>query len=176
MSSPEPRGEERVSYIALGTNLGARLLNLAEARRHLTSLGALRLGPVIETPALLPAEDATPQPAYLNTVDELTTTLGPMALFEQLKRIERHMGRRASTRWAPRIIDLDLILFDDVVMTTERLTVPHPRMHERRFVLEPLAHLAPTAEHPVLRLTMRALLHQRFGARFFGAGMLGVRP
>lgn len=146
------------AFIALGTNLGARLLNLAEARRQLASLGTLRLGPVIETPALLPPEDPTPQPAYLNTVDELTTALGPLELFEQLKRIERRMGRRTTTRWAPRIIDLDLILFDDVVLTTERLTIPHPRMHERRFVLEPLAHLAPMLEHPVLHLTMRALL------------------
>ncbi|PZR09100.1 MAG: 2-amino-4-hydroxy-6-hydroxymethyldihydropteridine diphosphokinase [Archangium gephyra] len=151
-------GERGQAFVALGTNLGDRLLNLNEARRHLASLGELRRGPVLETPALLPPEDPTPQPDYLNTVDELTTSLSPRALFTELKRIERHMGRRVTTRWAPRIIDLDLILFGEVTMNTEGLTIPHPRMHERRFVLEPLAHLAPELRHPLTGQSTRALL------------------
>lgn len=152
------RADTHRAFIALGTNLGDRLLNLSEARRQLASLGELRTGPVIETPALLPPEDPTPQPAYLNSVDALTTALSPRELFTELKRIERHMGRRVTTRWAPRIIDLDLILFDDLVHADESLTIPHPRMHERRFVLEPLAQLAPDLRHPLLGQSMRALL------------------
>lgn len=155
-SRAEPRRHR--AFIALGTNLGDRLLNLSEARRQLASLGSLRRGLVIETPALLPPEDPTPQPAYLNSVDELSTTLSPRELFTNLKRIERHMGRRLTTRWAPRIIDLDLILFDDLVHTDDTLIIPHPRMHERRFVLEPLAHLAPNLRHPLNGQSVQALL------------------
>ena len=145
-------------YVALGTNLGDRLLNLSEARRRLAQLGAHRPGPVLETPALLPPGDPTPQPDYLNSVDQLDTTLGPVALFHQLKRIERLMGRRVSTRWAPRIIDLDLILYGEEVLQTPELTVPHASMHQRRFVLWPLAALAPGLRHPLLGQSVRELL------------------
>lgn len=136
------------SYIALGTNLGNRLLNLAEARRRLALLGVLKAGPVIETPALLPRGDSSPQPAYLNSVDALETSLTVEELFRALKRIERMMGRQVSTRWAPRIIDLDLLLFGKSQFQSAELTVPHPSMQLRRFVLEPLAILAPDAWHP----------------------------
>lgn len=128
------------SYVALGTNLGNRLLNLAEATRRLRLLGSVREGLVIETPALLPPENPTPQPAYLNTVVELTTSLGPVELFHQLKRIERIMGRVTTTRWAARVIDLDLILFGDLTLDTPELTIPHPRAHERDFVKRPLRY------------------------------------
>lgn len=145
-------------YVALGSNLGDRLLNLSEARRRLAQLGTHRPGPVLQTPALLPKGDSTPQPDYLNSVDELDTTLPPVALFHQLKRIERLMGRRVSTRWAPRIIDLDLVLYGDEVIETPELTVPHTSMHQRRFVLWPLAVLAPEVRHPLLRQSVRELL------------------
>ena len=146
------------SYIALGTNLGDRLLNLGEARRRLRSLGPCIPGSVIETAALLPPEDPTPQPAYLNTVDALDSPLEAEALFQRLKAIERRMGRRGTTRWAPRLIDLDLVLHGDTVLDTPDLTVPHPRMHERRFVLEPLVALDANAMHPVLHRSARQLL------------------
>lgn len=146
-----------LAYVALGTNLGRRLDNLAEARRRLSALGVHRAGPVLETAAWLPPEDPTPQPPYLNSVDELDTALAPVALFTALKRIERQMGRVVTARWAPRIIDLDLVLFGELELESEALTVPHPRMHERPFVLKPLAVLAPHALHPRLRQTMRAL-------------------
>lgn len=151
-------------YVALGTNLGDRLLNLAEARRRLALLGEHVAGPVLETDALLPPEDPTPQPRYLNAVDQLDTRLSAVELFHALKHIERQMGRVVTTRWAPRLIDLDLVLFGDLVLETEALTVPHPGLHQRRFVLEPLAALAPDALHPGLRQTARALL-RRLSAR-----------
>lgn len=128
------------AYVALGTNLGNRLLNLHEATRQLRLLGELREGLVIETPALLPPENPAPQPPYLNTVVELTTPLRAVALFHHLKRIERVMGRVTTTRWAPRIIDLDLILFGAQTLSTPELTVPHPRAHQRDFVKRPLRY------------------------------------
>lgn len=146
------------AYVALGTNLGDRLLNLAEARRRLRAFGALTPGPVLETEALLPEEDRTPQPRYLNSVDRLETQLSARALFRALKRSEREMGRVLTTRWAPRLIDLDLVLFGDEAFSSPELTVPHPRMHERRFVLEPLAFHAPALVHPASGLRVAELL------------------
>ena len=133
-----------LAYVALGSNLGDRLLNLSEARRRLSHLGAWRRGPVVETAALLPAEDQAPQPAYLNTVDEVRTALAPHALHAALLAIETQMGRRRSTRWAPRVIDLDLVLYDALSLHTPTLTLPHPRMQQRRFVLAPLQFLRRT--------------------------------
>ena len=151
-------------YVALGTNLGDRLLNLSEARRRLALLGEHVVGPVLETEALRPRGDPTTQPNYLNSVDQLDTSLRPLALFHALKHIERQMGRTVATRWAPRIIDLDLILFADEVLQSPELTVPHPAMQQRRFVLEPLAALAPGALHPLLGRTARELLADRRAA------------
>lgn len=148
-------------HLALGTNEGNRLRNLAEATRRLATapgVTVLRKGPVLETPALLPPGDDTPQPPYLNTVLELATTLTPRELFELAKRIEREMGRRTATRWAPRIIDLDVVLWGERVVNEPGLEIPHPAMHGRRFVLAPLVVLAPDARHPLLGKTMRELL------------------
>lgn len=148
-------------FLALGTNVGDRLLNLAEATRRVSLVPGVTVvarGPVIETPALLPPGDRTPQPDYLNTVIALETSLSPRALFEAVKRIERDMGRVATTRWAPRIIDLDLVLWGERVVKEPGLVIPHPAMHERLFVLAPLAAIAPDAVHPVLGKSMRALL------------------
>ncbi len=149
-----------LAYVALGTNLGDRLLNLAEARRRLARLGALRAGPVLETKALLPPGDRAPQPKYLNSAVELSTSLSARALFVALKRIEREMGRAVTTRWAPRLIDLDLVLFGDEVVRDADLVVPHPGLALRRFVLEPLAVLAPGAVHPLEGVTVGALLRR----------------
>ena len=149
-----------LAYVALGSNLGDRLLNLAEATRRLAALGAVRAGPVLETEALLPPTDRTPQPPYLNSVVELETGLAARALFVALKRIEREMGRVVTTRWAPRLIDLDLVLFGDEVVAQEDLVVPHPGLVSRRFVLEPLAVLAPGARHPAEGVTVLELLRR----------------
>ncbi len=126
------------AYVALGTNLGDRLLNLAEARRQLRLLGALTEGLVFETRALRMPGDTAPQPDYLNTVDRLETGLGPLALLRQLQRIEALMGRRRTYRWGPRVIDLDLILHGAQTMRSAALTLPHPRAHQRDFVRWPL--------------------------------------
>jgi 2-amino-4-hydroxy-6-hydroxymethyldihydropteridine diphosphokinase len=144
------RVDERV-FVAVGTNLGDRLGNVVEARRRLQASPAVQVvatSPLLETPALLLPHDL-PQPDFLNGVFELRTTLEPGDLLTLLLAVERSMGRVRTTRWAPRVIDLDLVLFGSRVVEGGRLTVPHPGLASRRFVLEPLASLAPEVRHPV---------------------------
>lgn len=149
-------------HLALGSNLGDRRAALEEATRRLGELAGTTVvarSGVVETPALLPPEDPTPQPDYLNAVVLVQTTLSPRELFGAVKALERAMGRTATTRWAPRVIDVDLVLWGDVVVNDGDLVIPHPRMHQRRFVLEPLVELSPDAVHPVLHRTMSQLLN-----------------
>lgn len=156
-ASGRSRTPSAEAFIALGSNEGDRLLNLGEAKRRLALLGALTSGPLLETEAVLAPGDRTPQARYLNTVVSLRTALDTHALHAALKRIERLMGRRETTRWGPRVIDLDLLVRGDEVIATPALTVPHPRLHERAFVLGPLAALAPELVVPTVGQTVRAL-------------------
>lgn len=113
------------------------------------------MAPIIETePAGGP-----PQGPFLNTVVEIDTTLAPRALLQTLQAIERQLGRVPSTeRWGPRPIDLDILLYGDRAVNEPDLEIPHPRLHERLFVLQPLAQLSPECIHPVLRKPIVALL------------------
>jgi 2-amino-4-hydroxy-6-hydroxymethyldihydropteridine diphosphokinase len=150
-----------VAFVALGSNLGDRLANFGRALAALEAVPgvtALSEGPLLETEALLPPGDPTPQPKYLNSVVRLETTLTPRQLFDALKAVERELGRTPAPKWSPRIIDLDLLLFGDRVVHEPGLDVPHPALHTRRFVLEPLAALAPEVRHPVLGKTALELL------------------
>lgn len=143
-------------YVGLGANLGDRAKNLAAARRALSSLGThFAASPIYETE---PWGVDDPQPWYLNQVCRFETTLPPDELVRRLLRIEEQLGRVRNAVNAARIIDLDLLLYDDVVLNEPRVTVPHPRMHERAFVLAPLTKLAPGARHPVLHETVARLL------------------
>jgi len=151
---------ERV-FVALGSNLGDRQALLDEAARRVARLPETRVisvAPVIQTAALLPPGSTIGQPDYLNTVAELRTGFEPGPLLVALKGIERAMGRTVTTRWAPRLIDLDLILFGDRVLESAELQVPHPGLASRRFVLEPLVALAPNLFHPVLKVPLAQLL------------------
>lgn len=143
-------------YVALGSNLGDRRAHLDNAVR---ALKPTRVSAYLETPALLAPGDATPQPPYLNAVAELDTELEPRQLLNHLRWLESGQGRPAErTRWAPRTLDLDIVLFGDRVIDEPQLKVPHPEMHKRLFVLEPLAELAPEVVHPVFKKTVRELL------------------
>ena len=143
-------------YIGLGTNLGRREENLEkaiEAMAQLPTVRLLRRSRLYDSAAFGP-----PQPRYLNAVVELSCGLKPVELLHRLKAIEAALGRVTTERWQPRPIDLDIVLWPGVCLQEGALMVPHPELHKRRFVLEPLCELAPDELHPVLGQSLKALL------------------
>jgi 2-amino-4-hydroxy-6-hydroxymethyldihydropteridine diphosphokinase len=131
-----------LAYVGLGANLGDREAAIRAAGAR---LGARRMSRIVETEPW----GYTEQPPFLNAVAEVQTDLEPRAFLERLLEIERSLGRtRDGPRWGPRVIDLDLLVHGDAVVDAEGLTVPHPRLQERAFVLEPLAELAPSLNIP----------------------------
>ena len=156
-------GATKKIYLALGSNLGDRAANLAEAVRKLAEcqVRVLRCSRLYETEPM----GLRAQPWFLNQVVEAETDLFPLQLLARTLEIERELGRRRTLPNAPRTLDIDILLFGGFVVDTPRLRIPHPRMNDRRFVLEPLAELAPDLRHPVTRRTIRdnlaATLSQR---------------
>lgn len=142
-------------YLALGTNLGDRSANLRAAiGALLPEVKVLAESKIYETPPW----GIENQPAFLNMAVKCETTLKPEPLLKCLKQLEARLGREKSFRWGPRLIDLDILFYDDLLFESDALTLPHPRLHERAFVLVPLADIAPEYIHPVLRKTIRELL------------------
>ena len=150
-------------YLALGSNLGDRERNLAAALRRLQPLVR------VEAVSALYETDPVPegQPAFLNACCRAVTGLQPRALLRHLHEVERELGRRTSERWGPRPIDIDLLLYWGVVIEEDGLSVPHPELTNRPFVLIPLAELAAKLKHPVLGRTIRSLAKEadRAGVR-----------
>ncbi|HEX5708685.1 MAG TPA: 2-amino-4-hydroxy-6-hydroxymethyldihydropteridine diphosphokinase [Pyrinomonadaceae bacterium] len=154
--SERERTEAR-AYVSLGSNLGDRAGNLLLGVRGMldANLRVARLSSVYETEPV----DFTDQPAFLNAVAELAPPLpAPEQLLARLLRIEYALGRRREVRRGPRTLDLDLLVYGVEVRATDLLTLPHPRLHLRRFALAPLAELAPDAAHPLLDKTFAELL------------------
>jgi 2-amino-4-hydroxy-6-hydroxymethyldihydropteridine diphosphokinase len=146
------------AYIALGSNLGDRRANLDAALDRLRATPNVEVVCVsspFENPAVGGPDDSPP---FLNAAAELRTTLAAHALLHRLLEIERELGRVRREKWEPRVIDLDLLLYGDKVLSSQELIVPHPLMHERRFVLQPLAEIAANAIHPTLQMTIAGLL------------------
>ena len=158
-------------FLGLGSNLGAREATLLEARRELLARGfheqaASRL--YVTEPVGGP-----PQPWYLNQVLGGETALSPRRLLRECRAVERRHGRQRGVRNAPRTLDVDILMYGDAVRDTPALQLPHPRLHERRFVMVPLAEIAPELRHPRLGLSVRELLERcpdRSRVEPYGAG------
>ena len=142
-------------YLSLGSNLGDRATNLRQAIAELA-----RQASIAATSSLYETEpvEVTDQPWFLNCAVALDTETNPDDLLQHLLIIEKRMGRERTQPKGPRIIDIDILLFGNAIVKLPGLTVPHPALHQRRFVLVPLAEIAPEARHPVLNLTVRELL------------------
>ncbi len=146
-------------HLGLGSNLGDRAGHL---RHALDRFGALPSTRVIAVSDFLETEPVGPidQCRFLNAAATLETGLGPRELLAHIHAIERERGREraAERRWGPRTLDIDILLYDDLVIDEPGLTIPHPRLHERRFALEPLAQIAPEVVVPTLKRTVAELL------------------
>ncbi len=141
----------RRTVLALGSNLGERKSTMLEAVRRIADLPTtelLSISEPIDTVAVRPDGEDASAPPYLNAVVILDTALDPEPLLEQLNRIEADLGRVRAERWGDRTVDIDIVTMEGVTLDSARLTLPHPRAHERRFVLEPCLSIDPDAELP----------------------------
>lgn len=146
------------AYISVGSNLGDKLANCRSAIGAVERLDRCSVTGCSRFFRTAPV-DYLDQDWFVNAVIRIDTALSPGALLERLKHIQTRAGRTENTiRFGPRVIDLDIIFYDDAVVDTPELTIPHPRMHKRRFVLEPLCDIDPRIVHPVLQASVRALL------------------
>jgi 2-amino-4-hydroxy-6-hydroxymethyldihydropteridine diphosphokinase len=150
--------EEVTAYIALGANIGERAINIQKAVDAINHTNGVTVGSVSRSFENSAVGGPEGSPDFLNAVVEVETSLEPGALLLRLLDIERSLGRERREKWGPRIIDLDLILYGDQIIDTPELKIPHPLMHQRRFVLEPLVEIAPGVRHPILNKTARQLL------------------
>jgi len=165
-----PSPHRHRAFLGIGSNLGDRAANCREALARLEKVehtSVMCVSGFYETEPVGFKE----QERFINAAVELATDLDPLALLDRLLEVEQTMGRVRTVKWGPRLIDLDLLLYDDLTMKHPRLTLPHEFLHERVFVLLPLAEIAPDLVHPVRGMSIRALLES-----LPDAGTGSVRP
>ncbi len=148
--------------LAFGSNLGDRSKNIQSAFSELEFLRDLTVSKFYEYPALLPDESKQEWDIpFLNAAAIGLTDLQPLELFRKIKDIEKKLGRDArAPRWSPRIIDIDIIFYGNLVIATPELVIPHPEMHKRKFVLEPITEITPDFSHPKQNITVRELFRK----------------
>jgi 2-amino-4-hydroxy-6-hydroxymethyldihydropteridine diphosphokinase len=147
-----------VVYLGIGSNLGDKQGNCLDAIERLSTRGiSISKRSAMHETQPWGVED---QPDFVNMAVEVETVMSPEELLVTVKEIEREMGRKAGTRWGPRLIDLDVLLYDDRIVKSKDLIIPHPLLHKRNFVLLPLAEISPECVHPVLKKTIRELAQE----------------
>ncbi|MBD3181449.1 2-amino-4-hydroxy-6-hydroxymethyldihydropteridine diphosphokinase [Candidatus Poribacteria bacterium] len=148
---------KNTSYIGLGSNLGDRSVNIQNALKLLDQFQHIKVETVSSMYETEPVGYEC-QSWFINSAAEIKTSLPPVELLRTLKHIELQMGREKTVRWGPRIIDLDILLYDQLYLNTSELVIPHPRMHQRAFVLVPLSEIAPSVVHPLINKAVSCLL------------------
>jgi 2-amino-4-hydroxy-6-hydroxymethyldihydropteridine diphosphokinase len=145
------------AYLGLGSNLGEREANIASALKMLGQEAR-----IVKVSSLYETEPVgyKDQPWFLNCVCSVETDLSPQALLKLAKTIEKNLGRKPTHRFGPRLIDIDILFYDDLILDSPDLTIPHPRLMERAFVLVPLKEIAPDLVHPLSVLTIKELLER----------------
>ena len=147
------------AYIAIGSNMGDPLNNCREGIRLMCDDRDIRL--LAQSPYYRTAPiDYTDQEWFINAAVKIETSLAPLALMHRLQAVQDMMGRVPTVRFGPRTLDLDIIFYQDTILDDPHLTIPHPRMHKRRFVLQPVCDIDPAVVHPVLCLDVQTLLYQ----------------